>query len=196
MSEVTAELLGLAYGKPRKGVKFELWAPIFTEVGVCYGLSTPQRLAAFLAQVGHETGRLAYLHELWGPTAQQKRYEPVTTLSVALGNTQAGDGARFKGHGAIQVTGRANHRLMTQRLRHRFPDMRVPDFEASPDLLGVPFWGMVAAGEFWAVKDLNRYADSGDLVTMTRRINGGLTGLAERQALYSLALPACFLCWS
>ena len=156
----------------------------------------PQRLAAFLAQVGHETGRLAFLSEIWGPTEQQKRYDPPTDLARRLGNTRQGDGSLFRGHGAIQVTGRTNHRLMTQRLRIRFPDIRVPDFEAEPTKLATPYWGLMAAGEFWALKDLNRYADAGDFATMTRRINGGLNGLADRQAIYSAALPACLLNWS
>lgn len=194
--EVTPALLEMIYGRPRGGGKFALWAPILTEVGATYHLDTPQRLAAFLAQIGHESGRLRYTRELWGPTAQQKRYEPPSSLAKTLGNTQPGDGRRFMGHGLIQVTGRANHRLMTARLRKSRPDLRVPDFEADPAALADPLWAALSAGEFWSARGLNRLADEGDLVRLTRRINGGTNGLADRQALYSQALPACILNWS
>ena len=68
-----------------------------------------QRVAAFLAQLGHESGELQFLEELWGPTPAQKRYEPPGELARRLGNTQRGDGRRFKGRGPIQITGRANY---------------------------------------------------------------------------------------
>lgn len=149
-------------------------------------INTPWRLAAFLAQIGHESGRLRYVRELWGPTKQQLRYEPGTTLATRLGNVEPGDGARYMGRGLIQTTGRANYALTTVKLRELMRD--VPDFEREPALLERPGWAALSAALFWRVKGLNRFADAGDLVGMTRTINGGLTGLADRQALYARAL--------
>jgi len=147
------------------------------------------RRCAFLAQVGHESGRLVFTREIWGPTAQQKRYEPITTLSGRLGNTQPGDGARYKGRGLIQTTGRANYAMTTVRLRELIGhSIIVPDFEAEPRRLEEPLWAALSAGLYWYVKRLNRWADSGDFAELTRRINGGYNGMADRQLLYARAL--------
>jgi putative chitinase len=152
-------------------------------------VSTVPRLASWLAQIGHETGRLRYVREIWGPTAQQARYEPHTTLSARLGNTRPGDGRRYAGHGLIQVTGRANHRAATQRLRARIGE-RVPDFEAAPLLLCAPEWAALSAADYWLARRLNGPIDAGDLITQTRRVNGGTNGLADRQAIYTAATAA------
>jgi putative chitinase len=153
--------------------------------------TTHFRRAAFLAQVGHESGRLAFTREIWGPTAQQKRYEPVTTLSGRLGNIHPGDGALFKGRGLIQTTGRANYALTTLGLRELL-GATVPDFEAAPQLLELDLWAALSAGLFWRKKGLNRFADAGDFSELTRRINGGYNGLADRQLLHARALMLDF----
>lgn len=191
---MNAELLELSYGKPRKGVNFALWADLLGEVALCYHLDTAQRLASFLAQLGHESGRLYYVREIWGPTAQQRRYEPVTSLSKVLGNTEPGDGKRFMGHGPIQVTGRRNHAQMRDKLRKRFPDLAVPDFEAHPEALCVPLWSALSAGEFWDSRGLNQFADIGDQRSIRRRVNGGYYGYAECVSLYATCFAACLLC--
>jgi len=147
------------------------------------------RLACFLAQVGHESGRLRYTREVWGPTPAQRRYEPSTTLSRRLGNVRPGDGARYMGRGLIQVTGRANARQMTRLLRELLGE-QVPDFVAAPGLMESPLWAALTAAAFWRSRGLNRYADARDFVGLTRRVNGGINGLADRQALYSAALGA------
>ena len=64
-----------------------------------FSIDPPARTAAFLAQLAHESGQLRFMEEIWGPTAAQRRYEPVTSLSATLGNTEIGDGKRFKGRG-------------------------------------------------------------------------------------------------
>lgn len=149
--------------------------------------TTHWRRAAFLAQIGHESGRLKFTREIWGPTAQQKRYDPVTTLAGRLGNTEPGDGKRYMGRGLIQTTGRANYAMTTVKLREVLgPD--VPDFEQNPRLLERDDWAALSAALFWRVKRLNRWADSGDFAELTRRINGGFHGLADRQMLYARAL--------
>lgn len=156
------------------------------------------RLACFLAQVGHESGRLRYTREIWGPTKQQLRYEYGTPLAKSLGNFQPGDGQRYMGRGLIQTTGRLNYHITTAKLRSTLAEdhsqgsapLDVPDFEASPELLEQPLWAALSAALFWRLHKLNSFADKHDFVTMTRRINGGINGLADRQALFSTALGA------
>lgn len=147
-----------------------------------YAIDTPQRRAAFLAQVGHESASLQFVSERWGPTDAQRRYEG----RVDLGNTQPGDGFRFRGHGLIQTTGRSNHAAVRDRLRVRF-GIRVPDFEALPAKLCEPEWAAYSAADFWDMRGLNALADIGNFVAITRRINGGTTGLADRQHRWKVA---------
>lgn len=147
-----------------------------------YHIDTPARQAAFLAQIGHESGGLKYTSELWGPTPAQSRYEG----RADLGNVQPGDGSRYRGHGLIQTTGRANHARVTQRLSARFDNVR--DFEADPEALTDPQWAALSAADFWDDKGLNALADAGDFERITRRINGSTNGLADRVARYEAAL--------
>lgn len=155
-------------------------------------ITTAARVASWLGQIGHETGLLRYTAELWGPTAQQQRYEPVTSLSRQLGNAQAGDGRRYAGHGALQTTGRANHCRVRDRLRARLGPT-VPDFEAHPLLLATPAWACLSAADYWIDRGLNRWADARDQLTLTRRVNGGTNGLAHRLALTNAAFAAALL---
>jgi putative chitinase len=145
-----------------------------------------------VGQVGHETLRLRYTSELWGPTKQQMLYEPITTLSRRLGNPLSGDGRRFAGHGLIQTTGRYNHARVRDRLRKRMGP-QVPDFEALPLLLCQPLWAALSAADYWLDRNLNAPADTGDLVALTRRVNGGTNGLADRLAITAQARAACIL---
>jgi predicted chitinase len=75
--------------------------PFLSDAMAEFGIEAPARAAAFLAQLAHESGQFRFMEELWGPTEAQRRYEPVTSLSKTLGNTEAGDGKRFKGRGPI-----------------------------------------------------------------------------------------------
>lgn len=140
-----------------------------------YDINTPARVAAFLAQIGHESGGLTYTTEIWGPTPAQQTYEG----RKGLGNTQPGDGERFKGHGFIQTTGRYNHAQVRDRLRKKLGD-HVPDFEAEPEKLAELEWAALSAADYWDMKSLNDLADADDFEGITRRINGGFNGLADR----------------
>lgn len=140
-----------------------------------FNIDTPARKAMFLAQIGHESGGLQWSVEIWGPTNAQKRYEG----RLDLGNTQPGDGYKYRGRGLIQTTGRANYAATGRALGL--------DLVARPELLGLPPLAARSAGWFWKTKGLNEIADAGDFVKATKRINGGTSGLADRQALYAAA---------
>ena len=140
-----------------------------------FAIVSPARAAMFLAQVGHESGSFAYTHELWGPTPAQYRYEG----RADLGNTQTGDGRRFLGRGLIQITGRANYVAVAAGLGVNFVD--------DPILLEHDVNAARSAAWWWATNGCNEIADGGDFVQLTRRINGGTNGLADRQTRYELA---------
>lgn len=133
-----------------------------------FGITTPARQASFLSQVGHESGQLRYVRELASGQAYEGR--------VDLGNVRAGDGVRFRGRGLLQVTGRANYAACGKALGL--------DLLAQPELLEQTVNACRSAGWFWQTKGLNALADAGDQERVTRRINGGVNGLAERLALY------------
>lgn len=142
-----------------------------------YDITTTARIAAFLAQVGHESGGFRYTSEIWGPTPAQQRYEG----RKDLGNTQPGDGSRYRGHGYIQTTGRANHAAVRDRLRERL-SVEVPDFEEQPEALAELPWACLSAADYWDMRKLNALADAGDFEGITRKVNGGLNGYADRIA--------------
>jgi putative chitinase len=146
-----------------------------------FEINTPKRQAAFLAQIAHESAGLQYVRELWGPTTAQLAYEG----RQDLGNTEHGDGYRYRGHGLIQVTGRANHVSCRDDLRAR--GLNCPDFEETPEALMVPKWAAMSAGWFWDEKSLNALADVDDFQRITKRINGGLNGYGERVVLWNRA---------
>lgn len=165
----------------------QAWAPWMARAMELSECTTLQRKAAWLAQVGHESGCLRYTREIWGPTKQQLRYEG-TALGQRLGNAQGGDGKRYMGRGLIQITGRGNYRQCTERMALVLQGVDAPDFEEAPELLERKDWAALTAALYWVTRKLNRWADSGDFAELTRRINGGYTGLAHRQALYTAAL--------
>lgn len=140
-----------------------------------FDINTPMRQAGFLAQIGHESGGLHWLVEMWGPSIAQAHYEGRTDL----GNTQPGDGFRFKGRGLLQTTGRSNYQRTGEALGI--------DLLTDPTLLAKPELAARSAGWFWREHGLNQLADTGDVMRMTRRINGGVNGLLERTALYEAA---------
>ena len=137
-----------------------------------FSINTPDRQAAFLAQVGHESGGLHWLVELWGPTESQRRYE----MRQDLGNDMPGDGLRFRGRGLIQITGRNNYQ--------RAGDALGVDLISNPELLGQSPLAERSAGWFWQAHGLNELADAGRFESITRRINGGLNGQPERISLW------------
>jgi predicted chitinase len=147
-----------------------------------FAIDAAARAAAFLAQLAHESGQFRFMEEIWGPTPAQLRYEPPSSLATQLGNTEPGDGHRFKGRGPIQITGRANYR--------RFGDLLGLDLIADPERAADPAAAFRIAGLFWSKKGLNELADRATADAfreITMRINGGVNGLADREQFYSVA---------
>ncbi|OJW77968.1 hypothetical protein [Thiobacillus sp. 65-1402] len=144
-----------------------------------FAITSPARQAAFLAQVAHESGSLRYVEEIASGRAYEGRAD--------LGNVHPGDGVRFKGRGLIQITGRANYRACSLALHG---DERLLDH---PEMLAGVVDACRSAAWFWHSRHLNDLADAADddaFRRITRRVNGGYNGLADRRAYYQRAMEA------
>jgi putative chitinase len=139
-----------------------------------FEIDTPARQAAFLAQLAHETGGFRWLREL-GSVRYLQRYEG----RADLGNTEPGDGPRFRGRGYIQLTGRHNYQQAGAALN--LPLL------AQPELAEQPEYAARIAGWYWYRRALNLLADRGDFRRLTRAINGGLNGIADRESKWAIA---------
>lgn len=136
-----------------------------------FQINTPKRQAAFIAQLAHESGSFKYVKELASGKAYEGRKD--------LGNTQPGDGVKFKGRGLIQLTGRANYQKASDYFNEDFTD--------HPELIETPKYATLVAGWFWDRTNLNPLADTMEFKKITRKINGGYNGLADRKKHYALA---------
>jgi putative chitinase len=135
----------------------------FSEYGI---MVNALRMAHFMAQLVHESGSFRYMEEIASGGAYEGRAD--------LGNIHPGDGRKFKGRGPIQLTGRANYRRFGRRIGI--------DLERHPEIAAVPSIGLHTALEYWRDRGLNVLADADDVETITRKINGGLNGYADRKA--------------
>ena len=143
-----------------------------------FGISAkPLRLCHFLAQTGKESDGFRTTTEYASGIDYEGRAD--------LGNVCAGDGRCFRGRGLIQCTGRANYRAFTKWMKSSYPN--APDFEVEPEKLALFPWALDSAVWYWDTHDLNRIADTNNLRAVTRTINGGLNGLADRQAYFKRA---------
>lgn len=195
--------------KPCYVQAFEKGDPLFK----AHGITTPLRLAHFLAQCFHETGGLTIeresgnysagrIVEIFGighhsaavsssEAAKLARNGPALfdrvyglgnpKKAAELGNTQPGDGWKYRGNGVLQTTGRGNHRRMGQKCG--------VDFETYPEFITAPAHALKPALAEWSEGDLSAFADKDDIRTITRRINGGYNGLAERQEWFRKIRP-------
>ncbi len=183
--------------------------PLFEQ----HGITTPLRMAHFLAQALHETGGFTILRENMNYSSTRlieifgvNHHSAAVTASEAvklagfpeaiadrvyglgnphkaheLGNTQPGDGFRYRGNGVLQTTGRGNHRRMGAACG--------VDLEGNPDLAVAPEHALKPALNEWTANALNTFADKNDIRTITLRINGGLTGFKEREAWFNTVWP-------
>ena len=131
----------------------------------------PARETHFLAQVAHESGGFNYVRELATGDAYEGRKD--------LGNTETGDGRRYRGRGLIQITGRANYAACGEAMGL--------DLVGHPELLEEPVNAARSAAWFWDSRNLNKLADLGDARAITKRINGGTNGLQDRLTYLALA---------
>ncbi|MQT93966.1 glycoside hydrolase family 19 protein [Pseudomonas helleri] len=206
---------------PNAGQVAGVFVPVLNTAMNRYQIVSQKRIAAFIAQVGHESGQLTRLMENLNYSAdglantwpnryaepdgkggylkvlvkdRQRNKPNALGLSLAgkpeqiannvyagrMGSTAPGDGWKYRGRGLIQLTGKTNYLLCGEALGL--------DLLTQPDLLEKPQHACMAAAWFWSSNGLNSLADKGDIETITRRVNGGLTGLADRQAIYDRAL--------
>jgi putative chitinase len=183
------------------------WVDAMNEVFPKYEINTPRRIAAFIAQCGHESGgwrtfseNLNYsakaLDAVFGKyfvragrNAEEYARQPEKIANVVYanrmdnGDSGSGDGWRYRGRGPIQLTGKANYKSFAG-------DMGV-DVINNPDLVAEDKTvALMSAIWFWNKNGLNKYADDGDIKTMTKRINGGYIGLEDRIHHYEQAMEA------
>lgn len=173
----------------------EQWLEPLNETFEKYEINTPKRQACFIGQCMHESGGFKFLREnlnysakglvaTWPSRFPNEEYaeeyarKPERIANKVylgrMGNTEEGDGAKYIGRGLIQLTGKDNYKAVTEALG--------VDFLATPQLLEEPRYAALSAGWFWNKKGLNALADAGDVETMTKRINGGSIGIADRKA--------------
>jgi putative chitinase len=197
--QITQEQLGACIGN---NPYLDHWTEALNKILPDYGIDTPQRVAAFVAQAAHESGNFTALHEnlnyravtlrkvfpKYFPTdemaaqyAQQPERIANRVYANRMGNgpEESGDGFRYCGRGLIQLTGQQNYQNFANSIET--PLEQIPDFLQT-------FEGAVqSACWFWENNNLNQYADTDDILTMTKRINGGTIGLEDRKKHYEHA---------
>jgi putative chitinase len=197
--QITQEQLGACIGN---NPYLDHWTEALNKILPDYGIDTPQRVAAFVAQAAHESGNFTALHEnlnyravtlrkvfpKYFPTdemaaqyAQQPERIANRVYANRMGNgpEESGDGFRYCGRGLIQLTGQQNYQ--------NFADSIETPLEQIPDFLQTFEGAVQSACWFWENNNLNQYADTDDILTMTKRINGGTIGLADREKHYEHA---------
>ena len=151
-----------------KQITLNVYLPLFQNMLPQYQINTPLRIAHFLAQVGHESLSLIYTEELASGEAYEGRKD--------LGNTETGDGKRFKGRGLIQLTGRANYATYSNEACLALME------DGKQSLLSqLPTYALDVSLWFWKKNNLNSKADIDDIRAVTKRVNGGYNGLDDRQ---------------
>jgi putative chitinase len=179
------------------------WLQPLEDTFAKYDINTPERQAAFIGQCAHESGNFKTLEEnlnykpealmrVWPSrfpdiaTAMKYAHNPEMIANKVYGGRmgngveESGDGWKYHGRGLIQLTGKENYANCGSGIG--------VDLLSNPNLLNTPEYAALSAGWFWGKRGLNLLADSGDIETMTKRINGGLIGLEDRKAKIAKAL--------
>lgn len=200
---ITIELLQAMCPKTKKTVLEGYVEPLNTVAEYYDMFDNTRRVAGFLAQVAHESGGFNFIVENLNyskdglrkvfpkyfpndeiATQYARKPEKIANRVYANrmknGDETSGDGFKFRGRGLIQLTGRDNYTRFAEAL-----DMSIEDTIA---YLETPNGAVASAGWFWDNNKLNQYCDRDDFITLTKRINGGTIGLADRQHHYHLAL--------
>ena len=153
-----------------------------------FAITTPARQAAFLAQIGHESGSLKYVREIADGSAYDDRASlgnnrpEAIALAKAAGTTT---GRYYKGRGLIQITGYNNYRACSRDLLHDADELC-----KHPEMLEMLPLSVRSAAWYWDSRDLNALADAGKFDLITKAINGGYNGMADRQAYHARAQKA------
>lgn len=192
---------------PLAGANADIFAPLLSESADRFGVDTPLRRAAFVATIAEETGELNRLVESFNYKDPARLYKifpnDFKSLKDAVavhargheaianrvyanqngnGNEASGDGWKYRGRSCIQITGKENYIGVMLALNL--------DLVAQPELLEVPAHAADAAGFYWQAHRVNEPADAGDMVTVTKRVNGGRNGIDERINYYRRAVEA------
>ena len=185
------------------------WVDALNETFQRFNILTPNQQSAFIGQCGHECGHFRVLEENLNYKAATlmklwpKRFPTLEVANAYAGNPKkianmvyatrmgnrdeaSGDGYRFRGRGCIQLTGHANYFHAGQALG--------VDFVMNPDLVATPKYAALTAGWFWDTHKINAPAEAGDIVKVTKIINGGTIGLEDRKVLTSQAWSVCNAC--
>jgi putative chitinase len=197
--EITQEQLRSCIGN---NPYLEQWCNALNAILPDYGIDTPQRVAAFVAQCAHESGNFRFLTENLNYRATSlralfKKYFPTDELAqqyekkpekianriyggrMGNGPEESGDGFRFCGRGLIQLTGRDNYTWFAESIES--------SLEETVEYLQTFEGAVQSACWFWETNNLNQWADKDDILTLTKRINGGTIGLADREKHYAHA---------
>lgn len=182
----------------------DIWVEAMNTILPKYDIVTPKRLAAFLAQTAHESAGFTAVRENLNYSAQAlmktwpSRFNATTAAAYARqpekiankvyanrmgnGDEASGDGWRYRGRGLIQTTGKANYTKLAQYIKK--------SLEETIEYCETVEGSVESACFYWASNNLNAIADTGDMTTLTRRINGGVIGLADRLDKYKKTLEA------
>ncbi len=163
-NEIRLEQLLMAM--PNAGERAEKFLPYINCYAKEFGINTSLRWAHYLAQIAHESAELKYTKEIASGKAYEGRKD--------LGNTQKGDGVKYKGRGLIQITGRANYTKYKRYCGY--------DVVSRPELLEQPLGAVRSSMWYWSTHGLNELADADNLLKITRIINGGTNGLTSRKS--------------
>ncbi len=201
---LTAIKLKLIFVIPHGWEFYEHWAHMLEEILPDFDINTKERVAAFLSQCAHESAEFTRLSENLNYSAlgliktwpsrftaieaqgYANKPEEIANHAYSLrngnGDVKSGDGWNYRGRGLIQITGRANYALIGSHI-----DI---DLEGAPEMAELPEVAIKTACAYFEINNLNRLSDAGDVMKLTRAINGGLNGLKERQAYYNRAMAA------
>lgn len=173
MKLTKSQILAIA---PNSKKYVDIYLPYINQYMEQFGIKTRLQVCHYIAQIMHESAELRYTEEIASGAAYEGRKD--------LGNTQKGDGNKFKGRGLIQITGRANYKAYNDYLVRG--GMKV-DLLKNPELLAKPVGAVKSSMWFWEKNGLNELAETDNIVAITRKVNGGTNGLTQRKLYYQRA---------
>lgn len=141
-----------------------------------YSINDGIEIAGLLAQISVETGGLRFMREIWGNTLQQQRYDPPNKLAISLGNTEIGDGYKYRGGGMLQITGKYNYNLCGLGIG--------VNLITTPDAITGSYIAASSACWWWQHMNLGKMLKAGGINAVTKAINGGKSQEVERKYIF------------